>query len=95
MVELLTMLFEACGAKFRIQGEFLDETNVDDVVVALVNMAAQGTIEDFQSSKKKEFRSFKENLVSFWDNLVSECQNGPLFDQVLFDKCMDYVIALS
>ncbi|KAI3805956.1 hypothetical protein L1987_21844 [Smallanthus sonchifolius] len=95
MVELLTMLFEACGAKYRIQGEFLDETNVDDVVVALVNLAAQGKIEDYQSSKKKEFRSFKENLVSFWDNLVSECQNGPLFDQVLFDKCMDYVIALS
>lgn len=33
--------------------------------------------------------------MSFWDNLVSECQNGPLFDQVLFDKCIDYVIALS
>ncbi|GJZ58932.1 sister-chromatid cohesion protein 3 [Tanacetum coccineum] len=95
MVELLTMLFEACGAKFSIQGDLLDETNTDDVVVALVNMAAQGTTEDFQSSKKKEFRSFKENLVSFWDNLVSECQNGPLFDQVLFDKCMHYVIALS
>lgn len=95
MVELLTMLFEACGAKYCIQGEFLDETNVDDVVVALVNLAAKGKIEDYQSSKKKELRSFKENLVSFWDNLVSECQNGPLFDQVLFDKCMDYVIALS
>ncbi|XP_076919511.1 sister-chromatid cohesion protein 3-like [Bidens hawaiensis] len=95
MVELLAMLFEICGAKYRIQGEFLDETNVDDVVVALVNLAAQGNVEDHQSSKKKEFRSFKENLVSFWDNLVSECQNVPLFDQVLFDKCMDYVIALS
>ncbi|CAH1447463.1 unnamed protein product [Lactuca virosa] len=95
MVELLTMLFEACGATYHIQGEFLDETNVDDVVVALVNLAAQGRVEDYQNSKKKEFRSFKENLVSFWDNLVSECQNGPLFDQVLFDKCMDYVIALS
>ncbi|GJW06511.1 sister-chromatid cohesion protein 3 [Tanacetum coccineum] len=92
MAELLTMLFEACGAKFSIQGEFLDETNIDDVLVTLVNMAAQGTI---QSPKKKEFESFKENLVSFWDNLVSECQNGPLFDQVLFDKCMHYVIALS
>nr|GEV69096.1 sister-chromatid cohesion protein 3 [Tanacetum cinerariifolium] len=95
MVELLTMLFEACGAKFGIQGDILDETNTDDVVVALVNMAAQCPTEDFQSSKKKEFRSFKENLVSFWDNLVSECQNGPLFDQVLFDKYMHYVIALS
>ncbi|GJZ63772.1 sister-chromatid cohesion protein 3 [Tanacetum coccineum] len=92
MAELLTMLFEACGAKFSIQGEFLDETNIDDVLVALVNMAAQDTI---QSPKKKEFESFKENLMSFWDNLVSECQNGPLFDQVLFDKCMHYVIALS
>nr|GFA31783.1 sister-chromatid cohesion protein 3 [Tanacetum cinerariifolium] len=36
----LSTIANACGAKFRIQGEFLDETNVDDVVVALVNMAA-------------------------------------------------------
>ncbi|GJT45859.1 sister-chromatid cohesion protein 3 [Tanacetum coccineum] len=43
MAELLTMLFEACGAtKIQtIQGDLLDETNTDDVVVALVNMAAQ------------------------------------------------------
>lgn len=34
-------IIQACGAKYRIQGEFLDETNVDDVVVALVNLAAQ------------------------------------------------------
>lgn len=27
--------------------------------------------------------------------MVSECQNGPLFDQSLFDKCLDYIIALS
>lgn len=39
MVELLMMLFEACGAKYRIQGEFLDETDVDDVVVDLVKLA--------------------------------------------------------
>lgn len=32
---------QACGATYHIQGEFLDETNVDDVVVALVNLAAQ------------------------------------------------------
>ncbi|KAM7521536.1 hypothetical protein LguiA_011438 [Lonicera macranthoides] len=95
MVELLKMLFEACGAKYHIQGDFLDETDVDDVVVALVNLARKGEVEDYQSSKKKEFKNFKENLVSFWDSLVSECQNGPLFDQVLFDKCMDYIIALS
>ncbi|XP_071717100.1 sister-chromatid cohesion protein 3-like [Rutidosis leptorrhynchoides] len=95
MVELLTMLFETCGATYRIHEELLEENNVDDVVVALVNLAAEGRVEDYQSSKKKESRIFKENLVSFWDNLVSECQNGPLFDQVLFDKCMDYVIALS
>lgn len=30
---------QACGAKYRIQEEYLDETDVDDVVVALVNMA--------------------------------------------------------
>ncbi|XP_010545064.1 PREDICTED: sister-chromatid cohesion protein 3 [Tarenaya hassleriana] len=94
-VELLTMLFEACGAKYYIKEELLDETDVDDVVVALVNLARTGEVEDYQSSRKKEFKNFKENLVSFWNNLVLECQNGPLFDKVLFDKCMDYIIALS
>lgn len=95
MVELLKMLFEACGAKYQFKGDFLEETDVDDVVVSLVKLAEIGEVEDYQSSKKKEFKNFKENLVSFWSNLVSECQNGPLFDQVLYDKCMDYIIALS
>lgn len=58
-------------------------------------MELQGHIEDNLSSKKKEFKNFKENLLSFWDTLVNECQNGPLFDKVLFEKCMDYIIALS
>lgn len=52
-------------------------------------------MEDHFNSKQKELKSFKENLASFWDNLVLECQNGPLFDKVLFEKCMDFVIALS
>ncbi|ESQ39447.1 hypothetical protein EUTSA_v10001288mg [Eutrema salsugineum] len=93
--ELLSMLFEACGAKYSIKQELLDETDVDDVVVALVNLARAGEVEDYQISRKKELRNFKENLVSFWNNLILECQNGPLFDKVLFDKCMDYIIALS
>ncbi|KAJ8748414.1 hypothetical protein K2173_003051 [Erythroxylum novogranatense] len=95
MVELLTMLFEACGAKYYINKDVLDETDVDDVVVALVNLARRGEIEDYQNSKRKDFRNFKDNILSFWDNLVVECQNGPLFDKILFDKCMDYIIALS
>ncbi|KAI3449562.1 hypothetical protein Pfo_006227 [Paulownia fortunei] len=94
MAELLTMLFEACGTKYRLQEEDIDETDVDDVVVALVNMARRGEVEDYQSSKR-DFKNFKDNLVYFWDNLVSECQNGPLFDQSLFDRCLDYIIALS
>ncbi|KAK7284692.1 hypothetical protein RJT34_19442 [Clitoria ternatea] len=95
MVELLTMLFEACGAKYYDKSDLLDEIDVDDVVVALVNCAKRGEVEDYQNSKKKDFKNFKENLESFWDTLVRECQHGPLFDQVLFDKCMDYIIALS
>ncbi|KAG6588517.1 Sister-chromatid cohesion protein 3, partial [Cucurbita argyrosperma subsp. sororia] len=95
MVELLAMLFEACGTKYHIKGDFLEETDVDDVVVALVNLAKRGEVEDYQSSKRKEFKNFKDNLESFWDHLVHECQHGPLFDQVLFDKCVDYIIALS
>lgn len=55
----------------------------------------QGVVEDYYNSKRREHKNFKENLSSFWDNLVIECQNGPLFDQILFEKCMDYVIALS
>ena len=30
---------QACGAKYYIKGEFLDEVDVDDVVVALVDLA--------------------------------------------------------
>lgn len=58
-------------------------------------LVSQGEVEDYQSSKRKEFKNFKDNLESFWDHLVHECQHGPLFDQVLFDKCVDYIIALS
>ncbi|KAL8530783.1 hypothetical protein ACS0TY_007719 [Phlomoides rotata] len=94
MAELLTMLFEACGAKHTIREEDVDETDVDDVVVALVNKAKKGEVEDYHSSKR-DFKNFKDNLLYFWDNLVSECQNGPLFDQSLFDRCLDYIIALS
>lgn len=38
---IILAIIQACGAKYCIQGELLDETNVDDVVVALVNLAAQ------------------------------------------------------
>ncbi|CAM8979400.1 unnamed protein product [Rhodiola kirilowii] len=94
-VELLMMLFEACGAKYHIDEEFLDKTSVDDVVFELVTLAGKGIVEDYQNSKKKEFQNFKDNLVKFWDILVTECANGPLFDGVLFEKITDYVIALS
>lgn len=33
------MVLKACGAKYHIEEDFLDQTDVDDVVVALVNMA--------------------------------------------------------
>jgi len=95
IIELLTMLFEVCGAIFHDKRVLMQEINVDDVVVALVNYAKSGEVENYQNSIKKEFKNLKENLESFWDNLVRECQHGPLFDKVLFEKCMDYIIALS
>jgi len=52
-------------------------------------------VEDNYSTKQKDLKHFKENLVIFWDSLVLECQNGPLFDDTLFQKIKDYVIALS
>jgi cohesin complex subunit SA-1/2 len=51
-------------------------------------------VEDNYSAKQKDLKHFKENLVSFWDSLVFECQNGPLFDDI-FQKIKDYVVALS
>ncbi|XP_042433098.1 sister-chromatid cohesion protein 3-like [Zingiber officinale] len=94
-IEILMLLFEACGAKYKLEVASFEETNVDDVVVSLVELAKKGEIEDNFNSKQKELKNFKENLASFWDNLVIECQNGPLFDKFLFEKCMDYAIALS
>lgn len=34
-------ILQACGAKYYLKEEFLDETDVDDVVVALVSLAKQ------------------------------------------------------
>ncbi|XP_074274226.1 sister-chromatid cohesion protein 3 [Silene latifolia] len=95
MLDLLAMLFESCGAKYHIEGDPFEELDVDNVVLALVNLARKGEVEDYQSSKKKDFNNLKDNIVYFWDNLVVECQNGPMFDGVLLEKCTDYVIAIS
>lgn len=95
LTELLTMLFEACGVKYQADEGPLDEIDVDDVVVSLVNQAKDGNIEDYLGSKQKDLKNFKDNLLVFLDSLVLECQDGPLFDQVFMEKCIDYVIALS
>jgi cohesin complex subunit SA-1/2 len=68
---------------------------VDGVVFSLVELAKKGMVEDNYNTKQKDLKNFKENLVSFWDTLVHECQNGPLFDGSLFQKIKDYVVALS
>ncbi|CAN6373305.1 unnamed protein product [Urochloa humidicola] len=93
--QILSMLFEACGAKHEIYPDYLHESDVDDIVLALVDLARKGLVEDNYSTKQKDLKHFKENLVSFWDSFVLECQNGPLFDDILFPKIKDYIVALS
>ncbi|KAM0928949.1 hypothetical protein ACQ4PT_001917 [Festuca glaucescens] len=93
--QILTMLFEACGARHDIAAKDLDMADVDDIVFKLVDLSKNGLVEDNYNSKRKDLKNFKENLVSFWDTLVLECQNGPLFDDILLQKIKDYVIALS
>ncbi|KAG2559018.1 hypothetical protein PVAP13_8NG075300 [Panicum virgatum] len=95
MFQILAMLFEACGAKHEIYPDYLRESDVDDIVLSLVDLARKGLVEDNYSTKQKDLKHFKENLVTFWDSLVLECQNGPLFDDTLFQKVKDYVVALS
>ncbi|KAM0866466.1 hypothetical protein ACQ4PT_042621 [Festuca glaucescens] len=93
--QILTMLFEACGARHDIAAKDLDMADVDDIVFKIVDLSRNGLVEDNYNSKRKDLKNFKENLVSFWDTLVLECQNGPLFDDILLQKIKDYVIALS
>ncbi|XP_057838911.2 sister-chromatid cohesion protein 3 isoform X2 [Cryptomeria japonica] len=95
LTDLLMMLFEACGVQYQGDEGPVDEIDVDDVVVFLVNQARDGNLEDYLGSKQKDLKNFKDNLLLFWDSLVIECQDGPLFDQLFLEKCMDYVIALS
>ncbi|KAJ4785945.1 Cohesin subunit SA-3 [Rhynchospora pubera] len=95
LIDLLMMLFEACGAKYRLDLEIIDDVSVDDVVMSLVDLARNGLVEDYYNSKQKELKNFKDNLGAFWEDLVLECQEGPLFDKAVFEKCVDYVIALS
>lgn len=63
--------------------------------LGMSSLLYQGTMEDHYNSKQKELKNFKENLGAFCEDLVLECQNGPLFDKGLFEKFMDYVIAMS
>ncbi|KAJ4773048.1 Cohesin subunit SA-3 [Rhynchospora pubera] len=95
LIDLLMMLFEACGAKYRLDLEIIDDVSVDDVVMSLVDLARNGLVEDYYNSNQKELKNFKDNLGAFWEDLVLECQEGPLFDKAVFEKCVDYVIALS
>ncbi|KAG0566423.1 hypothetical protein KC19_7G062600 [Ceratodon purpureus] len=92
--ELLLTMFEACGVTLDLDEESYMELDVDDVVKEMLSKAKQGLMEDYLGAKK-DGRMFKENLLSFWDTLVCESQEGALFDQQLMEKVMDYVIALS
>ncbi|BBN04041.1 cohesin complex subunit SA-1/2 [Marchantia polymorpha subsp. ruderalis] len=93
--ELLKALFQACGVKSGLDTYTWTEVDIDDAVRELVDIAKNDGLEDYLGSKQRDFRNFKDNLVTFWDSLVRECQDGALFDQKLMEKSMDYVIALS
>ncbi|CAM6081880.1 unnamed protein product [Calypogeia fissa] len=94
--ELLTTLFQACGVnKSGLDELDWNDIDVDDAVQALVGQAKDIGLEDYLASKQREVRNFQSNLLTFWDSVIRECQDGPLFDQRLMEKIMDYVIALS
>lgn len=41
------IILQACGAKYYIKGELLDEIDVDDVVVALVFLAGKSILQHY------------------------------------------------
>ena len=46
----------------------------------IVGPISDGIIEDYPGSKQKGLKNFKENLLVFFDSLILECQDGPVFD---------------
>ena len=46
-------------------------------------------------SKQKGMKNFKQNLLIFWDSLVSECQTSFLYDDKLLNRVSSFVIALA
>lgn len=47
------------------------------------------------SGKAKDFKSFKQNLLNFWNFVVLECQDSILFDDFFIHKISSYIIAIA
>lgn len=60
---------QACGAKYQIQEELLDETDVDDVVVALVNMARKVSF-GIDLSFSYWFNAFLLDCLCIWEETI-------------------------
>lgn len=75
---------QACGAKHRILEEDVDGTDVDDVVVALVNMAKRVSftfiMESFCGTLNKSSVFFFLNFLLLLSSSVNKNHNFPMKD---------------
>ena len=73
MEESKSSLISKHNSLFEILESFLTTKSLKGLRAS--QLACTGEVKDYQTSKK-DFKNFKDN---FWDTVVGECVNRPLF----------------
>eukprot|EP00850_Spirogloea_muscicola_P001107 SM000004S14977 [mRNA] locus=s4:522604:529013:- [translate_table: standard] len=90
--ELLTLLFKACGVDVVIEEANIEDQDVDETIRHMVAIAVQGKVEE---GKDKGDNKIQKEILQLWATLVQDCEDNLIKDQVLMDKCIDYIVALA
>eukprot|EP00850_Spirogloea_muscicola_P001900 SM000007S20860 [mRNA] locus=s7:586500:592916:+ [translate_table: standard] len=90
--ELLTLIVKACGVDVVIEEANIEDQDVDETIRHMVSNAEQGKVED---GKDKGDNKAQKEILQLWTTLVQDCEDNLIRDQVLMDKCIDYIVALA
>jgi len=98
LAELLSFLVEASGCDVKITYDEVYDGDIDATVKRVVNdtINGQATVEDPFTTKKKEYKNFKQYFLEFWDKLVREAQdNETLINDDPFEQLISYIEKFS